>query len=231
MNEQDIFASALQNAVLQDLTEYQKLPDHKFSRRFNRRMKKLLNPPQPAIELNGRHISFRRSAVIAMLAILLAALLTGATLAVYKLWASYRIEDNTLFSILCLTDTEGSLRTLEEIYGIGADMSSYDYNTVDQSEYYNIAHYSKMNGEHEIEVIFSQTTKEMYKKVYINTENAEVMPEEILINGYKGVYFETHNNMHDIIFTTDEYAFEILGYGISKDELISIAETVQKTEK
>lgn len=230
MNEQDIFAMALQEFLTWEIAEYQKIPDHRFSRRFNRKMKKLMHTPQPDLNLNSRHIPLKRAIAAAMLAIILAALLTGATFAVYKLWEHYRIEDNTLFSMLYITDIANAPKTLEEEYRIGADMSGYDFEVILQDEYCNMVNYSKPNGDITISITFSQTTKEFSEQLFLNTENAIVQPTEIVINGYQGIYFETYNNIHAVIWSTDKYVFYISGYEISKNELISLAEAVQKVE-
>lgn len=229
MNEQDIFAMALQSELERDIAEYQEIPDHSFSRRFERRMKKLLYTPQPAFELGGRRIPLRRSVVIAVLAIFMSALLMGATLAVYKLWEQYHIEDSGLFSMLYITDIENAPKTLEEEYRIGADMSGYTQRVVQDDEYCYMVEYSMPDSDKT--VIFSQTTKEFSEQAMINTENALVMPVEITVNGYKGCYFMTYYGSHYILWDNGNYIIDMSAYGIGKDELILLAETVQKVEK
>ena len=229
MNEQDIFAMALQDFLTWEIAEYQKISDHRFSLRFNKKMKRLLYTP-PVFELQGRRIPLKRAITAAMLVIILAALLTGATFAVYKLWENYRIEDNSLYSMLYIADIENSPETLEEEYRIGADMSGYDFEVILQHEYCNMVNYSKPNGDITISITFSQTTKEFSEQLFLNTENAIVQPTEIVINGYQGIYFETYNNIHAVIWSTDKYVFYISGYEISKNELISLAEAVQKVD-
>ena len=76
MDEYSVFAEALRTALAEDIAEYSRLPDHRFSRRFERRMKKLLRTP-PALQLNSRRIPLRRSLVVAVLVVFLALIATG----------------------------------------------------------------------------------------------------------------------------------------------------------
>ncbi len=227
MNEQDIFAMALQEFLAWEIDEYQKIPDHRFSLRFNKKMKRLLYTP-PVFELKGRRIPLKRAITAAMLVIILAALLTGATFAVYKLWENYRIEDNSLYSMLYIADIENSPETLEEEYRIGADMSGYAERIIQDDEYCYLVEYSLTDTD--TIIIFSQTTKEFSEQALLNTENAFVMPIEILINGCKGYYFMTYYGSHYIMWDNGDYIIDMSAYGISKDELIILAETVQKVE-
>lgn len=228
MNNQEVFAAALQNALAADIAEYEKLPDHIFSRRFERKMKKLLYTPQPVFQLNGRHIPLRKSVVIAMLAVILAVLITGAAFAVYRLWEQYRIEDNGLFSMLYITDIENAPKTLEEEYRIGADMSGYAERVIQDDEYCYLVEYTLPDSK--VTIIFSQATKEFSEQAMINTENALITPTEITINGCKGFYFMTYYGSHYVLWDNGDYIVDMSAYGISKDELISLAETVQKVE-
>ncbi|MBP1542560.1 MAG: hypothetical protein J6A16_00575, partial [Oscillospiraceae bacterium] len=89
MNEDAVFAQALESVFSADIAEYQSMPDHRFSRSFERRMKKLLKGGVPEAAVKGRRIPPRKLLLIAAIAVALAAVLMGATFAVYKLWDNY----------------------------------------------------------------------------------------------------------------------------------------------
>jgi len=230
MNDKEMFASALQSALFADISEYERLPDIKTSRRFERRMKKLLRTHQPEIRLSDTRPPPRRVVKYAVLVALLAVVLTGATLAVYRLWETYKVKDHSLYSMLYITDIENAPKTLEERYMLGADMSGYDLEIIFQDETCNMINYSKPSGDIVISITFSQATKEFSESMFLNTEDAIEHPTEIIVNGYQGIYLETYNSIKTLIFDVGNYIIVLDGYGISKNELISIAETVQKVE-
>ena len=87
--------------------------------------------------------------------------------------------------------------------------------------------YTKPKGDSHTSISFSHTTQECIEKVFINTEDAIVMPTEILINDCKGVYMETYNEIKGITWVDEKYAFSLSGYGIEKEELIHLAESVK----
>lgn len=227
MDEYSVFAEALRTALAEDIAEYSRLPDHRFSRRFERRMKKLLRTP-PALQLNSRRIPLRRSLVVAVLVVFLALIATGATFAVYKLWEQYRIEDEGLYSYLYISDYENAPKTLKEKYRLGIDLSSYTERIVEDNEYSYMVEYK--DTKKNITFIYEQMTKEFAEQLFLNTEDAIVKPIEIKVHENKGLYFVTYYGAHLILWDNGDYILDISAYGIGKDELILIAKSVQKVE-
>lgn len=228
MNEDAVFAQALESVFSADIAEYQSMPDHRFSRSFERRMKKLLKGGVPEAAVKGRRIPPRKLLLIAAIAVALAAVLMGATFAVYKLWDNYRVEDHSLYSMLYITDIENSPKMLYEYYRLGADMSEYEIKTVFADEYFKTVDYTKNNGDQIVVITFSQTTKEHSEQFFINTEDAIVMPTEIVINGCQGFFMEAYNNIKYVMWDNGDYIMHIDASGISKNELITLAESVEK---
>lgn len=226
MNEDAVFAQALESVFSADIAEYQSMPDHRFSRSFERRMKKLLKGGVPEAAVKGRRIPPRKLLLIAAIAVALAAVLMGATFAVYKLWDNYRVEDHSLYSMLYITRKENSPKRLDEKYRIGADMSAYVKDVFYDSDTHYYVIYSIPNDVTNIS--FSQVTLDSCSQMFINTEDALQMPIEIIISGSKGIYFEAYNGIKVIIWESNGYVFDVAGYDIEKDELIMLAESVER---
>jgi len=79
---------------------------------------------------------------------------------------------------------------------------------------------------------FSQAIKDHYQgeSCWLNTENAMVMPTEIIVNGCKGLTFQTYHGINVLIWDCGDYVIYLSGYNIGQNELILAAETVQKVE-
>ena len=80
MSEDEVSALVLKMQLNADIDEYSRLPDHKFSMRFERKMKKLLAASKDnSFEWHGLHIPLRKAFVIALASVILTAILTGAS--------------------------------------------------------------------------------------------------------------------------------------------------------
>ena len=112
--------------------------------------------------------------------------------------------------------------TIEHKYEITVDLSDYRivYSYSNSAEIYN----EYANGKTVIS--FAQSIIGDFNKNY-NTENAVI--ENIYINGYDATAFLDNRGYYTLIWNNGEYVFE-LSSNIGKDELISIAKSVQKVE-
>ena len=209
MNNNQLIALALQNDFDAELAMYDGMPEHRFSLRFRRRMRKLLG---------------------AMITVILLAFLTGATLLIYKMWDKFQLHDVGEHSFLVALDIEGAPTTLEDKYRLGIDLSGYSENILLDNEYEYLVEYHEVNGNRVLG--FSQAIKDHYQgeSCWLNTENAMVMPTEIIVNGCKGLTFQTYHGINVLIWDCGDYVIYLSGYNIGQDELISTAETVQKVE-
>ena len=204
--------------------------DHKFSRRHLRQMKRLFAlSGENSAEKRGRHIPLKKAVVIALIAVLLTAILTGASMLIYKLWDNYRIRDLDLYSLLEITDIENAPTTLEQRYELGIDLSGYKRKVHIDECFEFMAEYTNENEKKHL--VFEQTTKDVYQNVFLNTEDAIVPPVEVEINGYKGLFFESKYEDMVYIMDIDDYMFEIAGGGFTREELAEIVKTIRKTDK
>ena len=114
-------------------------------------------------------------------------------------------------------------------YEITADMS--DYENFDISEFISEREYTYENEN--CTIYFTQYIKEYYH-ISINTEGYDI--ETIYINGCEGFYVDMYNQNGKIItWDNGDYVLSILvscdvDYKFSKNQLIDIANSVQKVE-
>ena len=204
--------------------------DHKFSRRHLRQMKRLFRLSEgKSFDKTVGHIPLRKAVVVALIAVLLTAILTGASMLIYKLWDNYRIRDLDLYSLLEITDIENAPKTLEQRYELGIDLSGYK-RKVHIDEYFEyMVEYT--NEKEKRYLVFEQTTKDVYQNVFLNTEDAIVPPAEVEINGWKGLFFESKYEDMVYIMDIDDYMFEIAGGGFTREEMADIVKSIRKAEK
>lgn len=229
MNESEIIKSALKERLLTDIEFYNSFPTHRFSYRFNKRMKKLIKEHTGCqSKKDKRYIPLNRKLKIALIVAILAVLLTGAAYGVYTIWGKYLIKDYNLYSMLYISEPQNAPRILEEKYEINWDLNNYEKIVYLDIENQYFAEYH--NNSNDIGISFEQSTYEVGEQTFINTENALVAPCKITINGYEGMYFETYYGEKVIIWCTENYVFSVTGAKIGKNELISVAESVKKVE-
>lgn len=224
-----IISTALMEALEADISEYEKLPDHKFSYRFKSKMKKMISDYlSPVTEPSEKSIPLKRRIIMALLVVILLLFTTGAALTVYKLWNYYHLEDYRLYSILNIDDNGNFPAELKEHYAVGADMSEFTKN-VYLDEYFGYGVEYK-NSDENIQINFEQSVKEAVQNLLLNTEDALTPPIEEELNGYRGIFFETKGESMVLIWDVGDYIIYLSAAGIGKNELFLLAETVQKVE-
>jgi len=229
MNDREMYAQALRFSMESDIAEYEKQPDHKFSRRFERRMKKLISQGNTLQYTPVRaRMPLKKALAIAAIIVLASTLLVGATIAGYKLWESFYFRDNVSFSTMYISQIEGAPKTLEEKYDIGADMSGY-VRTVDfENEYIFTVDYDVPNTDKWL--TFEQRTREACEQTWLWTEDAIVKPRAIVVNGYKGITYQEKTGCICLYWDTGDYIFGIGANPISEEELMRLAESVQRID-
>ena len=225
MTNDEMFAAALEQALADEIAECEKLPDHKFSRGFDRKMKKLI---QSGIA-EERHTSrsrIGRRLPVAVIIIISVFLLAGAAATTYYLWHNFRLQDHGLYTLLNITDVESCPNTLEERYRLTADLSGFTENVLSDDEIMYFVEYE--NKEKGIKFSFIQEIKRGNTMV-LNTEDTDP-PIEVTVNGYDGIYYETKYDDCVIIWDIGDYLLQIGAKGIGKNDLFSLTKFVQKVE-
>ena len=220
---------ALENTMNMQIAECENgLETYKFSHRFERRMKNLIKGMGGgSFQLLGKRVPLRKAVQLAFLILILAVL--AAVAYAFIGWNSFGVNEYDIFSLINVTDYSDAPVILEERYEIGADLSEYDHNVLVSDNHTVKIFYNNLSQNKIFE--FTQMTKKSFKNVRINTENAAQKPASIDVNGHIGMYFQTLNGEHLILWDNGNYFIVVIGSKeFSKNELISICDSVQKVE-
>lgn len=210
-------AEALTTEYTADLPDS---PDHEFSPAFERKMDKLIKrrslPFYMLINTAGKRIAG------IVIGIIIA--LSATVISVDALREGFVDFITMVFSdhsVVKPVETETAPETIEEIYGITADLSGYEIVYENYSNTSVQIDYAKGSTI----ISFRQYTKNT--SVHHNTESAETIAVDI--NGYEAIYYCDNHNYQNLVWDNGDYIISI-DSNIGKNKLIEIAESVQKTE-
>ncbi|NLG03402.1 MAG: DUF4367 domain-containing protein [Clostridia bacterium] len=218
----DNFKKALTDSINAEFNDLIPETDsHTFSPRFEKKMKKLINqrkkPYYKLINTFGKRV-----ACITLTIIVASSITVMSSEALRTRFKGFFIQIENTHSTIKSDDKANCPDTIEEIYEITYDLSDFTVEFEDYDEYDRHTTYKKGN----IIISFYQHSKPSYDVDY-NTEDAEI--QEIEINEIKGLYFLDNKNYDHLIWDNGDYIFNV-NSNIGKDELIKIAESVQKIE-
>ncbi len=200
---------------------------HVFSRRFERKMKKLLRTVEHS-QQPKRRISLRRAVTIALIA---AAFLSAAAIttgAMDNLFQYFLPEVFPTHSIVRSSNDTFAPTSFEEQYAPvyvaqGFELTRRPLVTENRAELSYT--YEPCDGEGR-EISFRQWLKADYAP-NLNTENHDLEP--ITVQGCEGFKLVIGEHVH-IVWDNGDYVLEIYGI-VSENELMKMAESVQKVEK
>lgn len=189
---------------------------HNFSLRYKIRKKKIirdyersLNSQKPAGLLKPRYI---------LMAIILATVLTVCGFGIYKFFEGFRITDYDIYSLLYITgDVTQGPDTIEKKFYIDMDMSEYEMEVLNDID----IDYTVIFHNTDYSITISQETLPLFSSTRLNTEEAIETPVSVSMNGWNGVYFQTHSQVKCFIFNTGTYIISYIS-NISKENLENI---------
>ena len=196
---------------------------HIFSSKFEKRMNKLIKrrkkPYYKIINTAGKRV-----AVIIGIFVIISFSTIMSVGALREAFKNFFVSIFEKFSIVRSFDESSSPESIEATYTITSGLDKYTISFQEQDEISNNTVYEDEDG-HIID--FCQYVKSAYDTM-INTENAVI--ETIEINGKEAIIYRDNHNYYNIIWDIGDYIITI-NSNIGKDELISIANSVQKVEK
>ena len=187
------------------------MPDHRFSPQFERKMKRLAGGGAP------KKLTVRRLFICVT-----AALIAAAVSAVRDFFKRFFTETFRTHTAVQSADTAEAPETIEAVYTIDVPEGFETEDEFVSDIFCNTTYVN--NNKH---IYFSQNVKSAFD-VNVNTEDHTM--EYVEINGCDGFIVDISNEVSYISWDNGEYIFEISG-SIGKNELISVAETVQKAEQ
>ncbi len=224
MNE-DNYRKAIDAALTPEYNNMLISPEepHTFSPKFEKRMNKLIRrrkkPYYKIINTAGKRV-----AVIVGFFVIISFSTIMSVDALREAFKNFFVSIFEKFSIVRSSDESSSPDSIEAIYTITSGLGKYTISYQEQDEISNNTVYEDEDG-HTID--FCQYVKSAYDTM-INTENTVI--ESIDINGKEAMIYRDNHNYHIIIWDIGDYIITI-NSNIGKDELISIAKSVQKAEK
>lgn len=222
--ERSKFSLAIDKALTKEYMAYfpETKKEYEFSPKFKKKMKKLISRRNKPYYIMINTAGKRAAVIIITTATAAAAIMSVE--AFRTAFVDFFVHIFEKFSIIEPKNTENNAPdTIENMYEITYNLSDYSIDF----EAYNDLRRNIRYVKNEITIDYFQEVKITYVKNW-NTEDNPV--DEITINGFQAVYFYDNHNYNNIVWDNGEYIFS-LSSNISKEELILIAESINKIEE
>jgi hypothetical protein len=206
-------------------------PDHIFSKKFEKRMKKIIaGTYTPKISITPKRITFKRLTVCVVAALLAILTFAMSVSAVRESIIRFITQVFSTYTIVKSDENAEYPETFEELYEITEGIDDYEVTQSYETPTEKVIVYD--NGQYEIR--FTQVFQKYYD-VNINTEGYDIVPVEIGdIDGLyvymikqEVEYLSYDNGKYIITFTVSHYNTD---NPFGQNALISMAESVQKVE-
>lgn len=215
MRSDELIAKALQDDFENDIAQYERFPDHRFSFGFRRKMKKLLATDKTCVRVP--RLPLKKSVKLALI-VLVTAIITGAGFITYftQSFTGTVYSDNThLFAI----DLNDCPTTIEKEYSLSIVPDGYKIEEVvsDSSGVYIL-----YKNDDNVELNFMQTVKCKFNS-HINTENNSL--REFKINGCDAlsIEFDGGENISSVVIWNNSKYILVLDGVFTADELSNLA--------
>ncbi len=222
--QNNLYRAFEETAVSRIIEKVPQMPDHRFSRKFVRKMKKLIRHGYSE-PVHYNKITVKRLFICITAALIAAVVMAFSVGAVRDFFKNFIMEMfGTHTSVQTLSDNINVPTSIDDVYMInvpnGFDIvykdDIFEWSSFICYEYYKNDYY----------IFFTQYLKSEYN-VNVNTENRPL--DYVEINGNDGYIVDLGNNEYYISWDNGDYIFDITG-NIGKNALIEIANSVQKVE-
>lgn len=214
-----------------EFSQYDNVPEHVFSRKHDRAMKRIFNIYQKRIALLNSdvmdkgnvisHFRWNRKTVIVMLMVIFLAVLAGCSAIIYYL-GGFKADvhtDNTQLFPIDLTDCPQSI---EEMYYLSELPSGFE---LLQESVSDISVFTVYVNSSEETITLHQSIKTAFETHY-NTENYKL--EEILIDEHIGIGLERRKG-YIVAWDNGDYILEVSS-NLPKSETINLAKSAKVLE-
>ena len=219
----DVFAA---KAEMIEKSVSDDLPAHKFSLRYKRKKKALIKAYEQQrekgtdIQTTFRKIRVRQTIRFAVIAVLAAAMLTGAGLYVTHYIGGLQANQQSTHTDVSAFNIDGAPKTLEAKFRVTYDLSGWENGVMcdDSNMYWE---YFEKNEDY---FDFSYYTKSLYQNSRMNTEGTNI--ETKYVNGFEALYFMREDGTQVLCWDNGLYIFELV-FSIDYDTAIQIAESIR----
>lgn len=221
--QNNLYRAFEETAVSRIIEKVPQMPDHKFSRKFERKMKKLIrygcNEP-----VHYHKITMKRLFICITAALIAAVVMAFSVGAVRDFFKNFFINVFGTHTTVQYVEKSETPDFIEDVYTITVPKG---FELIYQDEIYEYSPYiGYMYSDNENYIIFSQYTKKAYD-VNVNTENHPI--EYVIINEKDGYLIDLDNNEYYISWDNGDYIFILTG-NVGKNVLINVANSVEKVE-
>lgn len=204
-----------------DYAEFDNPPEHRFSRRSRKALKKLLRPEPARRSIHWSRIPVRKRIVLVLLIVLLAAVgVTAGAVAIY----GFKQERHREYTILRTVNADDCPKTIETVYYLPEIPEGYEFYKEDSGK--SSIYIAYINHNTNIYMVFEQIVKDRYKG-YFDTEGQDF--EELDINGHYALYLDFSDSGHEsglIVWDNGDYILKING-NFTKSKLVELAKSVK----
>ena len=231
---ESVLKSILEESARLEWAEYENAPEHVFSKKHERKMKRAFKLFERKSGRSGTHecakpshIRLTKKTVLVLLTILFLAVLAGGALFTFTSHSFRGIiySDNTeIYAV----NKENCPATIEEKYYLPCLPDGCEVSGTDSTPFYEWISYE--NPATEQTLTFCQFAKASFDSTHYDTENQKF--EEININGHSGLcldYSSQGYNYAVIVWDNGDYIFELFGE-YSKNELCDLVKTAKVIE-
>lgn len=220
----------LKNLFLDDLLKDNfTYPNHRFSLHYKFQKSRIIKQyKREHASINAETTSFKETKVriqlkyslkyILIIIILMAIL--GFT--VYRYYSGIYVREYDIFSMLSVEYDENSPIFLTERFYIDMDMSEYKKEIICENEVSHWVQY-KVNGIPQINI--TQTAIQASSS-RINTENAIIMPTNVSVNDWKGMYYQAYDGAYIYFFNCGDYLMSYAG-NLDKNEMEKLVKSTK----
>ncbi|MCM1523134.1 MAG: DUF4367 domain-containing protein [Ruminococcus sp.] len=220
---ENLYRAFEETAVSRIIEKVPQMPDHKFSRKFKRKMRKLMKSGgiEPA---DIRKFTVRQLFVYVTVAIVTAVITAVSVGAARLLFNSFSMQPFKTHTIVESVDYENAPETILDVYEFEVPPGFELTESRDFTPMVGFSYESSDNSRGYIDI--DQFVKKGYR-TYVNTEDRPM--SAIDINGHEGYIIDLGNGEYFISWDNGDYIFEVSGK-INKNILIDVAESGHKAE-
>lgn len=194
---------------------------HSFSLSYKIRKRRIIKEYKNSFEYGRKTHSFRLKYLL--IAVISAAIAVLAGFGVYSVIEGFRVTDYDTYSLLYIVDDYETGKTqIEKKFCIDLDMSDYEVETVCDEDIGYWLSYRK----DDIVLSVHQEPLSMARGIRLNTENATIEPQQISMNGWKGMYFQPQHGGYYFLFNTGEYLISYTS-NLPKEEIENIVKATR----
>ncbi len=194
---------------------------HRFSLSYKIRKRKIIKDYENAFDCDRKTHSFRLKYLL--IALVSAGIAVLAGFGIYSVIEGFRVTDYDTYSLLYIVDDYETGKTkIEKKFCIDMDMSNYDVETICDATIGYWLSYKK----DDIVLSIHQEPLAIGRGIRLNTENAILEPQQISINGWKGMYFQPQHGGYYFLFNTGEYLISYTS-NLPKEEIENIVKSTR----